>query len=49
MAVDGNSATAKVIVDRSKLDVRYGSPSFFNDLKDKAIYDDFELDVKLSF
>ena len=49
MVVDGNSATAKVIVDRSKFDVRYGSPSFFNDLKDKAIYDDFELDVKLVF
>ncbi|MBT8244397.1 YceI family protein [Winogradskyella sp.] len=49
MAVDGNTATAKVIVDRSKFDVRYGSPSFFNDLKDKVIYDDFELDVILSF
>lgn len=49
MAVEGNSATAKVIVDRSKFDVRYGSPSFFNDLKDKAIYDDFELFVTLSF
>lgn len=49
MAVESNSATAKVIVDRSKFDVRYGSPSFFNDLKDKAIYDDFELFVTLSF
>ncbi|ARV10368.1 lipid-binding protein [Winogradskyella sp. PC-19] len=49
MVVDVNSATAKVIVDRSKFDVRYGSPSFFNDLKDKAIYDDFELSVILSF
>lgn len=49
MTVDGNTATAKIVVDRSKFDVRYGSPSFFNDLKDKAIYDDFELDVTLSF
>lgn len=49
MTVEGNTATAKVVVDRSKFDVRYGSPSFFNDLKDKAIYDDFDLNVKLNF
>lgn len=49
MTVDGKTATAKVIVDRSKFDVRYGSPSFFNDLKDKAIYDDFELNVNLVY
>ena len=49
MHVEGNSATTKLIVDRSKFDVRYGSNSFFDNLGDKAIYDDFELDVKLKF
>ncbi|HYG37656.1 MAG TPA: YceI family protein [Cytophagales bacterium] len=32
-------------IDRSKYDVRYGSTSFFDNLGDKAIYDDFELNV----
>ena len=39
--------TAKVIIDRSKHDIRYGSNSFFDNLGDKAIYNDFELDVTL--
>ena len=49
MVVEENYATAKVTIDRSKFDIRYGSPSFFNDLKDKAIYDDFDLDIKLVY
>ncbi len=49
MNVNGNSASAALKIDRSKFDVRYGSPSFFNDLQDKAIYDDFDLNVSLSF
>lgn len=40
-------ANAKIIVDRSKYDVRYGSGSFFDDLGDKTIYDDFEMDISL--
>ena len=40
-------ATAKITVDRAEYDVRYGSGSFFDDLGDKTIYDDFELDVTL--
>jgi polyisoprenoid-binding protein YceI len=43
----GNTYTAKIVVDRSKYDVRYGSKSFFDNLGDKAISDDFELDVNL--
>ncbi|WP_299759960.1 YceI family protein [uncultured Pontibacter sp.] len=41
------SAKADVTIDRSKFDVRYGSKSFFDNLGDKAIYDDFvvSLDV----
>jgi polyisoprenoid-binding protein YceI len=36
-----------ITVDRSKYDVRYGSKSFFNDLGDKAINDEFILDFNL--
>lgn len=41
------TATAKIIVDRSKYDVRYGSKTFFENIGDKAIADEFELDLKL--
>ncbi len=45
---DGDKYTAKIVVDRSKFDVRYGSKSFFDNLGDKVIYDEFTLDVDLS-
>ncbi len=38
---------AKIIVDRSKYDIRYGSGTFFDNLGDKAIYNDFELNLNL--
>jgi len=38
---------ADITIDRSKFDVRYGSGSFFDNLGDKTIYDDFELSVIL--
>lgn len=44
---EGNMYTANLEVDRSKFDVRYGSTSFFDNLKDKAIDDIFLLDIKL--
>lgn len=44
-----NKAHAKLVIDRTKFGITYGSGSFFDDLKDKAIYDDFELDVNLEF
>jgi polyisoprenoid-binding protein YceI len=37
--------TANVNIDRTKYNVRYGSPSFFDDLGDKAISDEFSLNV----
>lgn len=40
-------ATAEIKVDRSKYDVRYRSGSFFENLGDKAIYDEFDIEVKL--
>ncbi len=40
-------ATAKLEIDRTKYDVRYGSGSFFSGLGDKTIYDEFDLDVMI--
>jgi polyisoprenoid-binding protein YceI len=44
---EGVSASATMVVDRSKYDVRYGSGSFFEGLGDKLIYDDFDMKVSL--
>lgn len=49
MAIDGSSATANLKIDRTKYGIRYGSASFFDNLKDKAIYDEFDLAVNLKF
>ncbi|MCW2118543.1 YceI family protein [Flavobacterium sp. 7A] len=49
LALNGNTATANLSVDRTKYDIRYGSGSFFDDLGDKTIYDEFELKVNLVF
>lgn len=49
ISVYGNKAAATLKIDRTKFDVRYGSTSFFDNLKDKAIYDDFDLIVDLEF
>jgi len=38
---------ASLKVDRSKFDVRYGSPTFFGDIGDKAIADEFDLTVNI--
>ncbi len=40
-------ATADITIDRSEYDVRYGSGSFFDNLGDKTIYDEFDLSVQL--
>lgn len=49
MQVSENSAIANLKIDRTKFDIKYGSASFFDDLKDRAIYDEFDLNVNLSF
>jgi polyisoprenoid-binding protein YceI len=41
------SAQAKIIVDRTKFDIRYRSGNFFQNLGDKVIEDNFELNVDL--
>ena len=49
ISIYGNKATTSLKVDRTKYDVRYGSTSFFDGLKDKAIYDEFDLVSDLEF
>ena len=49
MQVSENSATAKLKIDRTKFDIKYGSASFFDGLKDRAIYGEFDLNVNLKF
>lgn len=38
---------AKVVIDRTKWDIKYGSGSFFDSLGDNMIYDDMEIDFRL--
>lgn len=40
-------ANSNIVIDRSEYDVKYGSGSFFDDLGDKTIYDEFTLTVNL--
>lgn len=41
------SAKAKILVDRTQYGIRYGSGSFFENLGDKAIDNNFELNIEL--
>lgn len=49
MAEDGTALAEveKVTIDRSEYNIRYGSGSFFENLGDKTIYDEFDLSIKL--
>lgn len=47
--ISENEASAKILVDRTKYDIKYGSGSFFEGLGDKMIYNDFELNIKLVY
>ena len=49
VSIYGNKATATFKVDRAQYNVRYGSGSFFDNLGDKTIYDEFDLVVDLEF
>ena len=49
ITVKGNSAITNLKIDRTKYDVKYGSGSFFDNLGDKAISDNFDLNVALQF
>ncbi len=49
IAVKGNTASTTLKVNRTKYDIKYGSGSFFDNLGDKTINDDFDLTVALQF
>ena len=44
---DGTWFFANLSIDRTKYNIRYGSGSFFDNLGDKTIYDEFKLKVNL--
>jgi polyisoprenoid-binding protein YceI len=50
VAVNGKklAATAKITIDRTKYDIKFRSKNFFENLGDKVIYDDFDLNVNLN-
>lgn len=45
----GNAATANLVINRTKYDIKYSSGSYFDDLGDNTIYDEFELNVVLVY
>ena len=45
LVVDSNTASTTLNVDRTLYGIKYGSSSFFDDLKDKAIKNEFELTI----
>ena len=49
VSIYGSKATATMKVDRAQYDVKYGSGSFFDNLGDKTIYDEFDLVIDLEF
>ncbi|RTY82418.1 YceI family protein [Flavobacterium sp. LS1P28] len=49
LTTTANTASSTVIIDRTKYDIKYGSGSFFDNLGDKAISDEFTLAVALKF
>ena len=49
LAVADERVRTQFEVDRTKYDIKYGSGSFFDNLGDKAIKDNFELTVGLFF
>ena len=49
VSVYGSKANVTLKIDRTKFDVRYGSTSFFDGLKNKAIYDEFDIVADLEF
>ncbi|PKB18761.1 YceI family protein [Flavobacterium sp. 5] len=45
---DELSASGKIIIDRTKYDMKFRSGNFFTNLGDTLIYNEFELDVNLT-
>lgn len=49
ITIKGSSAVTTLKIDRTKYDIKYGSGSFFENLGDKTISDNFDLTVNLEF
>jgi polyisoprenoid-binding protein YceI len=49
ITVAGNKATTALKVDRTKYDIKFKSKNFFENLGNRAIEDEFELNVALLF
>ncbi|WP_159021592.1 YceI family protein [Formosa sp. L2A11] len=49
MNVTEDTAKAALKIDRTLYDIKYGSASFFDNLQDKAIYNEFDINVSLKF
>jgi polyisoprenoid-binding protein YceI len=49
LATTAKTANTSFKVDRTKYGIEYNSGNFFQNLGDKAIYDDFELTVSLQY
>jgi len=45
----GGTASTKFNINRTKYDIKYGSGSFFDNLGDKAINDDFEIAATIAY
>ncbi len=49
LTIAGKTASTTLTIDRTKYDIKYGSGTFFQNLGDKTISDNFDLAVKLNF
>lgn len=49
MSIVDNIATTKLKINRTHFNIKYRSTSFFDNLKNKAITDEFDLEVTLTF
>ena len=49
LLMKGKTATTSFSVDRTKFGIQYGSGSFFDDLGDRTIYDEFDLKVTIQY
>ena len=48
VAGDTLTATGKIVVDRTKYDIKFRSGNFFTNLGDTLIYNDFDLNVNIT-
>ena len=49
VVIDNGLAIVDLVIDRTQYNIKYGSGSFFDNLGDKMIYDDFKLSVSLNY